>query len=284
MPTPTEITDIANRAVGRLPDKLKGKPLIEAILRTKSAARIDVITVAGGTLYTPTIDGDPFDYTSLTFDTGAQIADGILAVINTGPANVTAFKRDPSDDYFYIKPKTTNQENTVSVTSNLAWHRIGIIDQLQELETVLFDLLENRSLDTAEGVQLDRIGTIVGLARTGSQSDTDYRASLGVQIRRNLSQGEPETLIEILAALTSSTVVKLREIYPAEIIMTFNGDIVGTPNNLFNTIDSIAAGGVGLTLISDKNQPPFVTEGGIGLGFTSTVGSVPGGKITGKVF
>lgn len=279
MPVPEYIDDHSANAISRLTDFLKGKPVTEAILRGKSAARVDVITVEVAT-YTVTINSVDHNYSSVLSDTAATIATELVDLINAGASDAKALKINATDEFLYLKPRVTATELTITVTSNLAWRRIGIVDQCQELEDVLFDLLTERGISTAIGVQLDNIGEIVGLARAGSQSDTEYRAVLLIQIRRNLSFGEGNTLINITAALTNSTVTILGEYFPAEVEIIFDGDSI---SGLQSIIDSIAMGGVKVSLV-EYDGTPFGFEGDSDvLGFSSTLDTSSGGEFASKV-
>lgn len=78
------------------------------------------------------------------------------------------------------------------------------VDQLQELEGVLWDVINHRLLDPApgesvgaEGVQLDVLGKIVGAPRLGL-SDNAYRSAIKLKIRVNRSRGSSKDLLEIL--------------------------------------------------------------------------------------
>jgi hypothetical protein len=69
--------------------------------------------------------------------------------------------------------------------------------QVQELETVFLQLFEETTLETAEGVQLDNIGRIVGRERA-DETDTEYRARLRAQIQLNMSSGTIEQVLLIV--------------------------------------------------------------------------------------
>jgi len=78
------------------------------------------------------------------------------------------------------------------------------VEQLQELEDVLWDVINHRLLDPApgesvgaEGVQLDVLGKIVGQPRLGL-SDSGYRSAIKLKIRVNRSRGSNVDLLEIL--------------------------------------------------------------------------------------
>jgi len=69
-----------------------------------------------------------------------------------------------------------------------------IMEQEQALEDAIYDVSTLCHLDTAFGIQLDRIGTIPGIKRYGL-NDEDYRKRIYAQIVLNCSNGEAETLI-----------------------------------------------------------------------------------------
>jgi hypothetical protein len=279
MPVPTKINNHSNNAILRLPDFLSGKQNAEAILRGKSAARVDVITVEVAT-YTVTINGDDHNYSSVLSDTAITISDELVTLINAGSSDGKALKINATDEFFYIKPVVTADTLTIVVTDNLNWRRIGLVDQVQELEDILYDLLIQRGISVAVGVQLDRIGILVGLPRAGGQSDIEYRALLEVQITRNLSYGSGDTLINITAAMTESSIVTLDEYFPAEIEIIFNGDRV---SGLADIIDSVAMGGVKVSLV-EYDGTPFGFEGDPDiLGFSSTLDTGSGGELASKV-
>ena len=66
----------------------------------------------------------------------------------------------------------------------------------QRLEDTLKDLYENRSLLTAEGVQLDVLGALLGISR-GSMNDFLYRRQLISKVLSKLSGGTPDELLRL---------------------------------------------------------------------------------------
>lgn len=73
-------------------------------------------------------------------------------------------------------------------------------DRFQALENLFFQLLQDRSLATAEGEQLDRLGELFGLQRLGL-SDEQYRIALSVQVSIARSSGKREEIISAIVAL-----------------------------------------------------------------------------------
>lgn len=85
-------------------------------------------------------------------------------------------------------------------SNNLVGYLNVMMLQTEELENVLFDLLEKRSLETAEGEQLNVIGRLVGLDRNvfGIILDDDtYRLYLKVKILKNHTRSTIQELTEI---------------------------------------------------------------------------------------
>jgi hypothetical protein len=159
----------------------------------------------------------------------------------------------------------------------------AFVQDFQNLETVGKDLNENRSIDTATGNTLDRLGDIVGLDRESGQSDDDYRILLKSKIGQNVSQGEPERIIDIARVLTGANLVLLDERYPAGLAV---GVDVPVPtqdeiNMLIEILDKASAAGVRFEGISffDPTEA-FAFAGSLpGLGFSSTATPLLGGKL-----
>jgi len=130
------------------------------------------------------------------------------------------------------------------------------VNRLQELEFVFQDLQSLRSISTATDVDLDVIGEIVGLDRMGL-TDEPYRLALRLKIIINISNGEPESVISYTLALTLSTVVILKEIQPARVVLTSNGPIANT--SIVKQIESTLPAGVALELNSTFGNTPVFT-------------------------
>ena len=101
----------------------------------------------------------------------------------------------------------------------------AILTQAQQLNTQEQLLQTMRSIDTAQGVQLDGLGQILGLPRVPGQSDDSYREALQFQIFVNMANGTPQDVIQVLEFLTKASRVWYYEIYPAAYGLTTNGEI-----------------------------------------------------------
>lgn len=117
-------------------------------------------------------------------------------------------------------------------------------EQVQVLESVFKDLNDNRSIETAVGVQLDLLGDILGIDRNGL-SDDDYRARLKIKIVQNISNGEPERLITVYRFLVGASQIQYQEHYPAGLAMMADADITpGQETLIYREIQNISPAGV----------------------------------------
>jgi hypothetical protein len=117
--------------------------------------------------------------------------------------------------------------------------------EIQELENVLWDILEKRLLANATGVQLRVLGKLVGQSDPGLGEDV-FRLLIKVRIRINRSQGLLRDLQEVLQLLDVPR--RISGDYPAKVRVEV--DTLPLPLNLFRQLleDTLAAG-VGLVII-----------------------------------
>ena len=93
----------------------------------------------------------------------------------------------------------------------------AFVEQIQDIEDVLNALGTERAVDTAEGVQLDKIGEIVGIERELGQSDEDYRIEIKAKIVQNMNQGTPEEVIAAAKFFIGASFAWYLEVYPAAV-------------------------------------------------------------------
>jgi alpha-D-ribose 1-methylphosphonate 5-triphosphate synthase subunit PhnG len=127
--------------------------------------------------------------------------------------------------------------------------------QSQDLENAAFEVLLETTLADAIGIQLDNLGTIVGVER-GGRNDADYRVRIGAQILLNTASGTIEELLALAVALGATTDVLLREVQPAKIeievdIPITNGAEIGA------VMGQAKAGGVGFSFTWYESATPF---------------------------
>jgi hypothetical protein len=157
--------------------------------------------------------------------------------------------------------------------------------QLQDVEDALFEIILERDLDNAVGVQLNTIGDIVQQPRT-TPDDDRFRTAIRARIAINLSDATAEDLIKVANLLLQEygESYELRDEPPAQVRLTIHDPLQSSDADLFHTLlDEADAGGVrfvlqwnnSLATANDKllfgdTSGSTVTGGGLG----STTGSV----------
>lgn len=119
--------------------------------------------------------------------------------------------------------------------------------QVQELEQALYELLTERQIDTAVGVQLDAIGEIVGQPRAG-ESDDDYRRMVRARIAANNSEGRVADFIRVTRAVINDATLAVRPApgYPAAMVIHVEAGILSdaAAQILIELLRDTRAGGV----------------------------------------
>lgn len=85
-----------------------------------------------------------------------------------------------------------------------------LLKQVQDIEDANFQILNERSIYTAIGAQLDVIGTLLVVPREGLE-DEPYRKKLLLKISTNSASGTPNSMINIIKAYSESDSVEIRE-------------------------------------------------------------------------
>lgn len=140
----------------------------------------------------------------------------------------------------------------------------------QDIENALQQLLLNRAVDTAEGVQLDQLGVLVGQPR-GGLSDDDYRRYLRARIATNRSGGVTEDLIRVASLIVNnvSAVYHVERSGVATVVVRVAGVAVtpATGHTLFTFLDQAASAGVRLMVLWSESVPAstFTLDSGPGL-------------------
>lgn len=131
---------------------------------------------------------------------------------------------------------------------------IGILAQpFQTIESLLIELLNEHSIGTAVGIQLDVIGLILDLDRTDAGEDDEaYRNRLYGKAASLAQSGEPETLITAWKLIWNATKVYLTEYPPATAELVAEGTDPGDADQdeaAKAAMDKVYAGGIGQILI-----------------------------------
>lgn len=142
-------------------------------------------------------------------------------------------------------------------------------EEIQELEDATIGVLNELTLDTATGANLDVFGEHLGRRRSG-ENDTDYRNILRVQVGVNTSDGAEQPLYDVFKLLTNSTIAIITETFPAEITLFGDGDTIVNAN-IIAQLQRIVAATVQINFLITGGNRPFAFQGGelLGGGFTS---------------
>lgn len=163
----------------------------------------------------------------------------------------------------------------------------ALTKQANEVERMFFNLKHERNISNGDGVQLDKIGELVGEPRNG-RDDDDYRQALLLRPNINRSYGEGEMLILVLSQLVKASKIILIEQEPKTVNLFFK-TTSPIPSNLQESIEAVADAGakIHLSYIDDGEEFVFATEGGFpdqsntsGFGETGSGNELEGGKFT----
>lgn len=138
----------------------------------------------------------------------------------------------------------------------------AICEQLQDLEDVFYDLYSKTFLSTAEGVQLDQLGEIVGEARQ-DRTDSQYRASIRIRVLVNRSSGKCEELIEICRRFVAddpTPVIIAQDVYPAAIHVEVQALFSGLPYDLQRLLRKAKSAGVRLEAVMVDRATAFIWD------------------------
>lgn len=124
-------------------------------------------------------------------------------------------------------------------------------DRIQQLENIIFRMLNERAISTSVGVQLDGIGETYGdLGLRGDRTDDEYRAYLQSIPARISGAGQHELLISIYSNLTSAVKVDHQYLYPRVLVLYAVVNTLGLldGDNIKIEMDAIRAQGERLIL------------------------------------
>ena len=108
----------------------------------------------------------------------------------------------------------------------------SICTPIQGIQTVTNELNTLRTINGSVGQQLDNLGTIVGIQR-GELTDAQYRLWIKAKVLINISDGEPEIVIQAYTLLTEGSTTYLTEFFPGAIGLMSDGVI---PSGLESTV------------------------------------------------
>lgn len=188
---------------------------------------------------------------------------------------ITTHTQDALKRLLFQYKGSTNLRNMITIL-------IG--DQVQNLEDAIFSLYGRLDIDGSSGIQLDRIGTIVGQERLGL-ADAEYQLFIKAKIAVNVSEGDAERIISTWKLMTGADQVVLYEAFPAEVDLYTESSIL-TPSLeplALELIQNVAAGGVrvGFAAVYDPDNAFSFALGGLNTGgFGTTSDPGVGGKLS----
>ena len=142
--------------------------------------------------------------------------------------------------------------------------------QAQEVEDATWPMFLE-TIETSEGVQLDRLGHLVGQTR-GGRTDGALRIWIKARVLLNRSSGSAEQILALFSALTATTGVPLvnEEQFPAAFVLRALGPLA-EPRAFADVLHTAKLGGV-RAILEYLHTPPvaaFSFAGGPGLGFNA---------------
>jgi hypothetical protein len=131
----------------------------------------------------------------------------------------------------------------------------SLTEEIQELETAIFAVIDSRLLDNATGARLRTLGKIVGQKNFG-WSDDDLRAAIRARIRANLSDGLAQDIKHVAALLAPGVDTKVKDgAEPLTVFLRFLGPITTIRAALVDIQSDTKTGGVRLFV-----QRPFTFD------------------------
>lgn len=155
------------------------------------------------------------------------------------------------------------------MSANLQKLIAALVTPMQDIEDALWDLLVNRSIETAEGAQLDQLGYIVGEPRRGLD-DEAYRRHVRARVATNKSSGRVNELYEIARLVLNDDSLGLRAVRegPATLRVTIDGavsdDVAGF---VIRFLRDAGGGGVRIVLQHSSQAPADLFQFDDGPGF-----------------
>jgi hypothetical protein len=132
----------------------------------------------------------------------------------------------------------------------------SLVLPVQEIEDQTDNLYRLRSITTSEGLQLDRIGDMVGELRFG-RDDQEYRSAILTRVAINVSGGEPESIITAIRQLLNPLTIDYVDTFPASFQIFIQVDEF-IPN-LASLIRPLSPAGIGSGILLEGGlNSPFV--------------------------
>lgn len=130
-----------------------------------------------------------------------------------------------------------------------------LLKQVQDIEDANFQILNERSIFTAIGAQLDVIGILLVVPREGLE-DEPYRKKLLLKVATNSADGTPNSMIDIIKTYSEGSSVEIREgvIAFGNIIITAGSTL---DSGLWSLVQDIKPVGTLWNIHTDYNSNAF---------------------------
>jgi hypothetical protein len=169
----------------------------------------------------------------------------------------------------------------------------AIYEQIQELEDAIYEIDKGRQLwdgstSPAIGVQLDNIGTIVGISRNGL-SDAQYLLFIFGKIAENFSDTTLASISSVVGYLFQADQIIIDELPPSGVMIEAFGSLI--PENLYvfarNLVKAAMGSGVELVFACASADEDIFSCAGPNTndsnGFSSIYTPLHGGKFVGII-
>ena len=130
----------------------------------------------------------------------------------------------------------------------------SIEENVQVVEDQNYQILQERGVYTAVGVQLDNIGLIVGVSREG-RFDPEYRQAILARIATNTSDGTPEAVRTAVKISTLATKINMWDHFPANLHILVNTPLTHAQAD---GIKTAMPAGVSLRVMFDEGNDSFI--------------------------
>ncbi len=133
--------------------------------------------------------------------------------------------------------------------------------QIQLVENAYWQLLTERTLANATGTTLDHIGEILNRQR-GSETDSEYRARLQIQVLIYQSSGTAEDILAVFVMVAGAVSIQITEGTEADFYIEINDpvtEIIGARAAAY--LKELKAAGVGGLTYWHSSATPFGFDG-----------------------
>lgn len=183
---------------------------------------------------------------------------------------ITTHENDAIDRLITQYSDSTNLQQLIKVYTT----------QIQEIETVFFDLLNSRTINNSSGQQLDNIGTLIDQDRLG-YDDTTYLGLIYNKISQINSEGTIENLISIFNILMNADKITLSEPSTAHVnLYAINSSPLISNNDINIAISNSKPTGVSVDLINVQSDYFGFQNDSEALGFSSLTDATQGGYLS----